>query len=79
MEVSKGQFIFLWLIIIAERQRDRNRWTLYLACSHWPFMYLYCSPILQILSTGSFSSLDMNLGACFKDDILEINMNECDH
>lgn len=79
MEVSKGQFIFLWLIITAERQRDRNRWTLYLACSHWPFMYLYCSPILQLLSTGSFFSFDMNLRACFKDDILEINMNEYDH
>lgn len=42
-------------------------------------MYLYCSSIVLLLSQGSCSRLDMNLRVSFKDDILEIDINECGH
>lgn len=37
-----------------------------------------CSSVVLLPSPGSFSMLTMNLRASFKDDIPEIDMNECE-
>lgn len=42
-------------------------------------MHLYCSPVVVLPSPGGFSVPDIDLMVSFKDDILEIDTNECGH
>lgn len=51
----------------------------YLASGHWPCTYLHCSPIVLLLSLGRYSVLDLNPRGSFKDDIVEMDMNEFGH